>query len=190
MARKKWQKKEGNKFVEKIGIEPGDYILDFGCGEGLFSIPVSEKVASEGKVFALDIDDENLEIVGEKAADMDLDNIELVHSNGELQTDFYDGYLDMILLYDVLHLFNKNQRDELFDEFHRILKRGGDLSIYPKHTADNFPMHELRHTYVDEVVREVECHAFTLESKMTIRILHDERIQEDNIYNFKKQKRE
>lgn len=189
MTKKKWQKKAGFNFVNKIGLKSGDSILDFGCGEGLFTIPAAKKVGPEGHIIAFDIDADNLKTLNKKIEDQALNNIELVHSDGDLEMEFEDQCFDMVFLYDVIHLFDKQQRNKLFDEFHRILKKKGRLSIYPKHTADNFPMHELRHTYVDEVVKEVECHAFALDRKMKIKILHDERIQEDDIYNFKKLKR-
>jgi ubiquinone/menaquinone biosynthesis C-methylase UbiE len=183
----KWDDKLALEFFNKIGLEKGNYVLDFGCGEGFFTIPAAQKVTKEGRVFALDIDAANLNKLKEKAKKKSMENIETVNSNGDLQTKFQDNYFDMILIYDVLHMFNKRQREEILDEFHRILKDRGRLSIYPKHTADNFPLHELKHTYVDQLVKEIECHKFALENRIKTKILHNEEVQEDNVYNFKKE---
>lgn len=182
----KWEEKTGMEFVNRVGIKPEAIVLDFGCGEGLFSIPIAKHLAPRGRVFAMDIDRSNLETLEKKARELSLNNIEPVYSEDDLNIKFEDDFFDIILIYDVLHLFDKEQRDKLFDNFHRILKDGGRLSVYPKHTADNFPMHELRHTYVDEVVKEIECHKFLLDVRLKTKILHNERIQEDDIYNFKK----
>src|SRR6056297_2512506 len=118
MTKVKWEANVGSDFIDKVGIESGDYVLDFGCGEGLFSIPAAQKVGSKGRVYALDIDSENLNLLSKKIEEKGLDNIELIHTNGDIQTEFENKNFDMILLYDVLHMFNKQQRDKLFDEFH------------------------------------------------------------------------
>ncbi|MCK4972036.1 MAG: methyltransferase domain-containing protein, partial [Candidatus Heimdallarchaeota archaeon] len=43
------------KVVEEIGIQPGNVVLDYGCGLGSFSIPAAKIVGEKGKVYALDI---------------------------------------------------------------------------------------------------------------------------------------
>ncbi len=56
-----------------IPLKETDSILDFGAGTGYFSIPVAKRTT--GKVYALDIDAEMLEIIKEKALKEQLTNI-------------------------------------------------------------------------------------------------------------------
>jgi len=40
--------------LKKVGIKRGDYILDYGCGSGSYTLPLIELVGNEGKIYALD----------------------------------------------------------------------------------------------------------------------------------------
>ena len=41
--------------LKEVGIKPGFYILDYGCGAGSYTIPAAQLVGNSGKVYALDI---------------------------------------------------------------------------------------------------------------------------------------
>lgn len=41
--------------LKQIGISPGSYVLDYGCGSGSYTIPAAQLVGPEGKVYAADI---------------------------------------------------------------------------------------------------------------------------------------
>jgi ubiquinone/menaquinone biosynthesis C-methylase UbiE len=49
-------------------IEPGQTVLDVGCGPGTFSIAMAKMVGESGKVIAVDVQEEMLQIVRTKAA--------------------------------------------------------------------------------------------------------------------------
>jgi precorrin-6B methylase 2 len=57
---KEWLNGEGEVFLEDIGIKKGDVILDFGCGNGPYTIPAAKVVSKEGKVYAMDKDVESM----------------------------------------------------------------------------------------------------------------------------------
>jgi len=57
---KKWENKEGLRFLEKIGVKPGQIVLDFGCGVGHYTIPAAKVVGKNGKVYGLDKDKNSL----------------------------------------------------------------------------------------------------------------------------------
>jgi ubiquinone/menaquinone biosynthesis C-methylase UbiE len=42
--------------LEKAGIKRGKTVLDFGCGSGIYTIPVAKIAGKEGDVYALDKD--------------------------------------------------------------------------------------------------------------------------------------
>ena len=63
-------------------IEPGQTVLDLGCGPGTFSIAMAKMVGESGKVIAVDVQEEMLQIVREKAAQQGLESRIVTHKNG------------------------------------------------------------------------------------------------------------
>ena len=55
-------------------VEPGQTVLDLGCGPGTFSIAMAKMVGESGKVIAVDVQEEMLQIVKEKAAQQGLES--------------------------------------------------------------------------------------------------------------------
>ena len=51
---RKWIEKDGVKFLREIGVKKDQAVLDFGCGEGHYTIPASRVVGRGGKIYALD----------------------------------------------------------------------------------------------------------------------------------------
>jgi ubiquinone/menaquinone biosynthesis C-methylase UbiE len=62
-------------------IEPGQTVLDVGCGPGAFSIAMAEMVGESGKVIAVDVQEEMLQIVREKAARQGLESRIVTHKS-------------------------------------------------------------------------------------------------------------
>ncbi|RLE13689.1 hypothetical protein DRJ04_03860 [Candidatus Aerophobetes bacterium] len=71
----KWLKEEGEKVLKEVGIKKGHVILDFGCGEGIYSLPVAKIAGDKGKVFALNKSRIELNKLVKKAKLVGLDNI-------------------------------------------------------------------------------------------------------------------
>jgi len=107
-------------------VEEGQYFLDFGCGTGDFTIPAARIVGKRGKVYALDCFPRQLKIVEEKARKAGLSNIETILSDNK--TDLSDECIDIIWMCDAFHEIN--QKREVLEELHRVLKREGVLAIY------------------------------------------------------------
>jgi ubiquinone/menaquinone biosynthesis C-methylase UbiE len=55
-------------------IEPGQTVLDLGCGPGTFSIAMAKMVGESGKVIAVDVQEEMLQLVRKKAAQQGLES--------------------------------------------------------------------------------------------------------------------
>jgi len=177
-----WLNGEGEKFLKYMGIEEGQNILDFGCGNGIYSIPAARVAGRRGKVYALDNNKNSIKELRERAYSEGLDNIIVVEDTKGID----DKSVDIVLLYDVLHYMEKNQRDDVYSEIYRILKTGGILSVYPKHNKSDWPMWNLSDMSIDDIVKEIENSGFRLERKYHKRLMHDGSNETGTVLNFRR----
>ena len=57
---------DAEKVLREIELKTSNTLLDIGCGEGRFSIPASEIVGGNGKVYAIDISENTINILKEE----------------------------------------------------------------------------------------------------------------------------
>ncbi|MHA1437472.1 MAG: class I SAM-dependent methyltransferase [Promethearchaeota archaeon] len=119
--------------IEKAKIKLGDYILDYGCGPGSYSIAAAEIVGPSGKVYAVDIHPLAINKVRKKALKKGLKNIETIKTN--CNTGLAENSIDIILCFDVMHAID--EKENILKEFHRILKPKGHLSFDDHHMKEN-----------------------------------------------------
>jgi len=170
--------KISSEVIKSIGVKAGQTVLDFGCGSGIYTIPVAGVVGNGGNVYAVDKDNEALETLMRRAGSAGLTNIERIDSNGGTQIKLENESVDIVLLFDVFHCYyfsSISERRQLLFEMSRILKPDGILSVYPKHMET-------------EARAEIEEARFSLENQLTMNIVHDRTdIQKGHILNFRKQ---
>ncbi|MFH2068320.1 MAG: class I SAM-dependent methyltransferase [Candidatus Omnitrophota bacterium] len=178
---KKWMEQDGEKFLEEIGIKKGRTILDFGSGEGHYTIPAS-KIAA--KVYALDRDKDALDRLKERVKKGNIKNIELIKKDSKIPLK--DDFLDAVLCYDVIHYQNRKRRTVIYNEIRRVLKKEGFLSVYSRHHKEDHPAMELTDVNLDGVVEEIEKAGFILEKKVLRILLHDKSYNEGYVLNFRR----
>jgi len=186
----RWEKRDGPIFLRKIGLKPGQKILDFGCRVGHYTIPAATVARKQGLVYAVDKEQYALSELKRKAAAYNLTNIRIMKTSGQMQLALKDECIDVVLLYDVLHYSRKNERTELYKEIFRVLEQGGLLSVYPKHTAQDDPLMELQHLNVSDIRQEIQDSGFAFNRKYFATISHDNGLNKGCILNFRKAKNE
>jgi len=183
---KKWLKKDGEIFLKSIGVEAGQVILDYGCGAGHYTIPAAKIVGREGKVYAIDRDDDTLDRLMWAAESEGLKNIVPIETSEESKIDLEDGSIDVVLLYDVLHFMDIDERRKLYSMVHRILKTGALLSVYPKHHKLDEPLWKFSDMRLEDVIKEIEMANFYLDGKDHKRLIHDDNYDSGYILSFTK----
>ncbi len=181
-----WEKEDGVKFLRKVGLRPGQLVLDFGCKAGHYIIPAAFVVGSKGIVYAVDKEQQALNKLQQKAGANNLKNVKIIKTSGQTALDFESESIDVVLFYDVLHYFGKHDRKKLYQEAQRVLKQDGFLSVYPKHTVEDDPIQEFAKLSSNDVRREIENSDFYFEEKYCGAISHDDSLNQGCILNFRK----
>lgn len=112
--------------LDAIGLAPGMAFADVGCGPGLFTLPAAERVGGEGRVYALDVQQEMLARTEERAAAAGLGNVQAILSDGA-KLPLPDAAVDAALLANVLH--ESPDRVRFLAEIGRTLRPGGVLGV-------------------------------------------------------------
>ncbi len=139
-----WEKTDGRDLFAQMPLAPdvkgSPTVLDFGYGfgENLFAL---SNAYPNGKIYGIDCSPVCQKEVGEKLAARGIKNITLINKDVHNLQDFADESLDLVLLYDALHGGDGKGKYMLYEESHRILKRGACLSILPVHLS-NWRDHE------------------------------------------------
>ena len=183
----KWINQDGAPYLESIGLKKNHTVLDFGCGEGHYTIPAAKVVGQQGKVYAVDKSRLILNELMEESKAQGLDNIiSVVDYSEELDIDLEEGSVDFMLFYDVLHFMESDKRRRVYENACKLLKSDGILSVYPKHSESNMPMIHLANVNLAELIREIESTCFSLDKKELKHLFHDDYYDEGYILNFRK----
>jgi len=181
-----WEKENGVKFLRKVGLQPGQIVLDFGCRVGHYSIPAAFVVGNEGTIYAVDKEQQALNELQQKAARLNLKNIRIINTSGRVQIDLENDFIDVVLFYDVLHYHEKKAREKLYTEAYRVLKQDGLFSVYPKHTLKDDPIMEFQNLSSGKVKQEIRSSNFVFEKKYCGLISHDDGLNQGCVLNFRK----
>lgn len=135
--------------LTNLGIKPGMTICDMGCGNGFYSVKLAKMVGPEGKILAVDIQPEMLELLKQRAAQEKLENIEPTLGT-LIDPKLPEGQVDMILCVDVYHEFS--HPEHMLRAMRRSLAPGGLLVLVEFRAEDPKvpikPLHKMSKTQI------------------------------------------
>lgn len=131
---KEWKDKIAPKVLKDIGFSSKQIIVDFGCGTGIYDLILSEIVGPKGKIYAIDSDEGGLlsQLIKD-IGKLQLENIEVIETSGEINIPIEDRQADFMLIYDIMHLIEEDERNLLIKEASRVLKKNGRISYHATH---------------------------------------------------------
>ena len=126
-----------DKVLSHIELGDDETLLDAGCGDGLIAFGALEKFETCRVIFS-DISDDLLNHVQRLAKEMSLQNrCQFVRASADDLSMLNDESVDAVTTRSVLIYVSAKQR--AFKEFHRVLKPGGQLSIFEPINRFAFP---------------------------------------------------
>jgi len=140
--------------VDNLPLAPDDVVADIGAGTGYFSIPIAERLP-EGRVLAVDIQQEMLDIIEERQRRGAPSNIEPVLGTITDPSLPANG-VDLILLVDAYHEFSHPY--EMGTAMAEALVPGGKLVLIEYRAEDAFvPIKRLHKMSEAQSIREMEA---------------------------------
>lgn len=115
------------QILNQIELRADMTAADFGSGAGGWTIPLAKKL-EEGRVFAIDIQEEPLSALESRAKIQGISNIKKIIANAEERIPGLTGFsCDLVLVTDLL--FQVEDKKGVFKEAKRVLKPGGRILV-------------------------------------------------------------
>jgi len=160
MRRVREQEEGPSKMREQLRVKSGMVICDMGCGNGYHTLPLAEMVGEKGKILAVDVQPEMIEMLRQNIERKGLKNIEPI--NGL----YHDPKLppntcDMILLVDVYHEFSHPV--QMLASMRAALKPDGQLVLVEfRAEDDSVPIKPEHKMTKDQINKEMNANGFEL----------------------------
>ena len=146
-----------SQLIEALQFKPGMVVADIGAGSGYHSLRIAKRVAPGGKVYAVDIQKEMLDIIRAKMKKHEIANIEPVLgtiTDPKLPAES----VDLILMVDVYHEFSHPY--EMTEAMLKALKKGGKLVLVEFRLEDpKVPIKVVHKMSEKQVLKEMSVHA-------------------------------
>jgi protein-L-isoaspartate O-methyltransferase len=150
------KEEQPKKLLAILDLKPGQVVADIGAGSGYHSVRMAKKVGLKGKVLAVDIQKEMLDIIRTRMKQEDITNIEPILGT-ETDPKLPAGGVDLILMVDVYHEFA--YPFEMTEALVKALKPGGRLVFVEFRKEDRtVPIKEVHKMTKNQVLKEMEPH--------------------------------
>ena len=166
-----------DKALEALGTLTGLTVADVGAGSGYFTVRLSARVGTNGRVYANDLQPEMLKMLAARLARENVRNVTLVQGDID-DVKLPPATIDLVLMVDVYHECSEPQK--MLRAIRTALKPGGRLVLLEYRKEDpEVPIRFEHKMSIAEAKLELEAEGFTL-SKV------DDRLPRQHILIFAK----
>ena len=150
------QEERSDLLVPTLKLKPGDAVADIGAGTGYYTRRLAKAVGTNGVVYAVEIQQEMLDILTHKLAGEKIFNVKPVRgtiTNPKLAR----ASVDLILMVDVYHEFD--HPFEMVEAMCQALKPGGRIVFVEFRGEDpNVPIKRVHKMTEAQVRKEMSAH--------------------------------
>jgi len=159
-GRDAWQKPD--EVVALLGVGDGDRVADLGAGGGYFTFRLARAVGPGGRVYAVDVDEDMLAHLRERAEEEGLDNVVVMRGAPD-DPNLPDGEIDLLLTVNTYH--HLDDRSAYFARVQDDLAPNGRVAVIELSDASWFPRTFGHHTPAETIVREMRAAGYALETR-------------------------
>jgi ubiquinone/menaquinone biosynthesis C-methylase UbiE len=139
--------------IDALGLRGGDVVADLGAGSGYFTFRIAPKVGKTGRVLAVEIQDEMLETLRQRATALKVTNVEEVKGS-ETDPKLPISGVDIVLMVDVYH--ELAYPFEVMTKIRKALKPGGRVVFVEYRKEDpQVPIKEVHKMSVEQLEKEM-----------------------------------
>lgn len=150
--------------LKNMQLKAGDVVADIGAGSGYHVVKIAPKLGMEGKVFAVDIQQEMLDYISVRTRDLKLLNVDCVLGTNK-STNLKSGSIDKMLLVDVYHEFEFPA--EMGQSMWKALKPGGLIYLIEYRAEDpEVPIKRVHKMTAQQAIAEMEAAGFRFVKNM------------------------
>jgi precorrin-6B methylase 2 len=152
--------------IECLDLQPGMVVADIGAGSGVISALIADRVAPEGTVLAVDIQQEMLDALAARCKKSGITNIEPILGTTK-SPQLKPETVDLAIMVDVYHEFDFPY--EMLSEIAKSLKPGGRVAFVEYRKEDPaVPIKEVHKMSEEQVKREAGLPELGLEWVETV----------------------
>jgi tRNA A58 N-methylase Trm61 len=147
--------------LDELKIAKGSVVADIGAGVGYMSWRMAERVGSQGKVYANDIQPQMLDLLRKNMNGRHITNVVPVLGEPD-DPKLPIGQMDLVLMVDVYHEFSQPQ--QMLRHIRESLKPTGRMVLLEYRAEDPaVPIMPLHKMTVEQVKAEIEPEGFHLD---------------------------
>jgi precorrin-6B methylase 2 len=158
------------QIVKSMKLKPDMVVADIGAGTGYYTFRMAKRVTN-GKVYAVEIQDELINMLNKKKTETSADNVEVVRGD-TLSVNLPANAIDMAVLVDVYHELLWPR--EIIESVNKSLKSDGKILLVEYRGEDpQVRIRPLHKTTVAQLTREMLANGFVLDRQIdTLPIQH------------------
>jgi ubiquinone/menaquinone biosynthesis C-methylase UbiE len=151
------------QMLGKLDLKPGMVVCDMGCGNGFYSLPMAEEISPGGKVLAVDIQPQMLQLLSRRSAEAKLENIDMILGT-VTDPKLPEGTVDLVLMVDVYHEFS--DPEPMLAAIRKSLRPDGRIALVEFREEDpSVPIKPEHKMSKKQILKEYRTNGFKLHSE-------------------------
>jgi len=159
--RDSWQ--QPDKVIAALNLHPGELVADLGSGGGYFTFKLAKAVAPSGKVYAVDVDEDMIELISKRLKEESGNNVETILAT---PTDPRLPQTGVDLVFTVNTYHHIADRSAYFANARKYLRPGGRIAIIDLDRRAWLEGLLGHYTPSETIKREMEQAGYTLQQQL------------------------